>query len=72
MLNADVIVLDSLRKEPHLSHLSLDESIALLKELKPKRAYLIHISHLMGLHDDVNSELPRNIQLSFDGLQLNV
>ena len=72
MLNADVIVLDSLRKEPHLSHLSLDESIALLKELKPKQAYLIHISHLMGLHDDVNSELPTNIQLSYDGLQLNI
>ena len=72
MLNADVIVLDSLRKEPHLSHLSLDESIALLKELKPKQAYLIHISHLMGIHDQVNSELPTNIQLSYDGLQLNI
>jgi phosphoribosyl 1,2-cyclic phosphate phosphodiesterase len=72
MLNADVIVLDSLRKEPHLSHLSLDESIALIKELKPKQAYLIHISHLMGLHDQVNSELPTNIHLSYDCLQLNI
>ena len=72
MLNADVIVLDSLRKEPHLSHLSLDESIALINELKPKQAYLIHISHLMGLHDRVNSELPNNIHLSYDGLQLNI
>ena len=72
MLNADVIVLDSLRKEPHLSHLSLDQSIALIKELKPKQAYLIHISHLMGLHDQVSSELPKNIHLSYDGLQLNV
>ena len=72
MINADVIVLDSLRKEPHLSHLSLDESIVLIKELKPKQAYLIHISHLMGLHDQVNSELPNNIHLSYDGLQLNM
>jgi len=72
MLNADVIVLDSLRKVPHLSHLSLDQSIALIKELKPKQAYLIHISHLMGLHDQVSSELPKNIHLSYDGLQLNV
>lgn len=72
MINADVIVLDSLRKEPHLSHLSLEESIALIKELKPKQAYLIHISHLMGLHDQINSELPSNIHLSYDGLQLNI
>jgi phosphoribosyl 1,2-cyclic phosphate phosphodiesterase len=72
MINADVIVLDSLRKEPHLSHLSLDESIALIKELKPKQAYLIHISHLMGLQDQVNSELPNNIHLSYDGLQINI
>jgi phosphoribosyl 1,2-cyclic phosphate phosphodiesterase len=72
MINADVIVLDSLRKEPQLSHLSLDESIALINELKPKQAYLIHISHLMGLHDKVNSELPNNIHLSYDGLQLNI
>ena len=64
MINADIIVLDSLRKEPHLSHLSLDESIALIKELKPKQAYLIHISHLMGLHNKVDSELPNNIYLS--------
>jgi phosphoribosyl 1,2-cyclic phosphate phosphodiesterase len=72
MLNADVIVLDSLRKEPHLSHLSLDQSIALIKELNPKQAYLIHISHFMGLHDQVSSELPKNIHLSYDGLKLNV
>ena len=72
MLNADVIVLDSLRREPHLSHLSLDESIALIKELKPKQAYLIHISHLMGLHDLVTFDLPTNIHLSYDGLQLNI
>ena len=72
MINADVIVLDSLRKETHLSHLSLDESIALINELKPKQAYLIHISHLMGLHDQVTSELPTNIHLSYDGLQLNI
>jgi phosphoribosyl 1,2-cyclic phosphate phosphodiesterase len=72
MLNADVIVLDSLRKEPHLSHLSLDQSIALIKELNPKQAYLIHISHFMGLHDQVSSELPKNIHLSYDGLKINV
>ena len=72
MLNADVIVLDSLRKEPHLSHLCLQQSIDLINELKPKNSYLIHISHLMGLHDEISEILPPNISLSFDGLKLTL
>jgi phosphoribosyl 1,2-cyclic phosphate phosphodiesterase len=72
MYNADLIVLDSLRKDPHISHLCLEESLELLKELKPKKAYLIHISHLMGLNDAVNKELPENIQLSYDGLKIDL
>jgi len=72
ILNADIIVLDSLRKEPHLSHLCLQESIDLIKEVNPKRAYLIHISHLMGLHDEVNSEIPSNISLAYDGLKITI
>ena len=72
MLNADIIVLDSLRKEPHLSHLCLQQSIDLIKEVNPKRAYLIHISHLMGLHDEINSEIPSNISLAYDGLKITI
>ena len=72
MLDADVIVLDSLRKEPHLSHLCLQQSIDLINELKPKNSYLIHISHLMGLHDEIQLELPSNIFLSYDGLKINL
>jgi len=72
MYNADLIVLDSLRKEPHLSHFCLQQSIDLIQELNPKKAYLIHISHLMGLHEEVNKELPPNIFLSYDGLKINI
>ena len=72
MLDADVIVLDSLRKEPHLSHLCLQQSIDLINELKPKNSYLIHISHLMGLHNEIQLELPSNIFLSYDGLKINL
>jgi len=46
--------------------------LELLKELKPRKAYLIHISHLMGLNDAVNKELPENVQLSFDGLKIDL
>ena len=72
MKNADILVLDSLRKEPHMSHLCLQQSIDLIDELKPKKSYLIHISHLMGLHDQVQSELPPNIFLSYDGLKVKL
>tara|TARA_B100000131_G_scaffold316878_1_gene357770 strand:- start:665 stop:1429 length:765 start_codon:yes stop_codon:yes gene_type:complete len=70
MLNADIIVLDALRKESHISHFSLDEAVELLNELKPRKAYLTHISHYMGLHEDINQELPDFIRLSYDGLIL--
>ena len=72
MVNAKVIVLDSLRKKPHMSHLCLQESIDLLLELKPKKAYLTHISHFMGLHLDVNKDIPDFIQLGYDGQVINI
>ena len=47
-----------------------EEAIALVQELKPRKAYFTHISHQLGLHEAVNAELPSNIELAFDGLQL--
>lgn len=70
MKNADVIVLNALRKEKHISHFTLQEAIDLLKELKPKKAYLTHISHLMGLHNNISKELPGFIELAYDGLEI--
>jgi len=67
MKNADLIVLDALRKKPHISHLTLNQAVALLEELKPKQALLIHMSHLMGLHDEVVKEVPPYISLAYDG-----
>jgi len=69
---SEVIVLNALRKEPHISHFSLSEAIALLTELKPKKAYLTHISHLMGLHREVEMELPDFISLAYDGLKIEL
>ena len=65
---SEIIVLNALRKEPHISHFTLDEAIELLVKLKPKKAYLTHISHLMGKHDDVATELPDFIEIAYDGL----
>lgn len=65
---SEIIVINALRKEPHISHFTLDEAIELLKELNPKKAYLTHISHLLGKHELVNQELPEFIEIAYDGL----
>lgn len=68
----DVLILDALRKEKHLSHFTISEAIEVIRELKPKQAYLTHISHLMGLHDEVQNELPDGVELAYDGLVINL
>ena len=72
MKGAKVIVLDALRKTPHISHLSMQQAVDLLEELQPKKGYLIHISHLMGLHNEVIKELPNFIKPAHDGLILEL
>ena len=68
--NLNVLVLNALRREPHVSHFTFDEAISLVNELKPRKAYFTHISHQLGLHESVSNELPANIELAVDGLQL--
>jgi phosphoribosyl 1,2-cyclic phosphate phosphodiesterase len=68
--NLDVLVLNALRREPHISHFTFDEAIQLVEQLKPKKAYFTHIAHQLGLHSEVSKELRENIELAFDGLQL--
>ena len=72
MKGAEVIVLDALRKTPHISHFTMEQAVELLEELKPKQGYLIHISHLMGLHNEVVKELPNFIKPAHDGLILEL
>lgn len=67
-----VIVLNALRKEAHISHFTLDEAAAVVKELEIPRAYFTHISHQLGKHADINNELPAGIELAYDGLVLTV
>tara|TARA_R110001592_G_scaffold120589_1_gene325163 strand:- start:9643 stop:10407 length:765 start_codon:yes stop_codon:yes gene_type:complete len=67
---SEIIVINALRKEAHISHFTLDEAIKLLKELNPKKAYLTHISHLLGKHNEVQKELPDFIEIAYDGLEL--
>ncbi|MCK9220015.1 MAG: MBL fold metallo-hydrolase [Bacteroidales bacterium] len=63
-----IIVLNSLRNSKHISHFSVGEAVEILTKLEPEAAYLTHLSHFVGLHEQVNLKLPDFIKLAYDGL----
>lgn len=67
-----VMVINALRKEHHFSHYCLPEALELIRAVAPEHAYLTHISHEMGLHAEVEKELPDGVQLAFDGLAVDI
>jgi phosphoribosyl 1,2-cyclic phosphate phosphodiesterase len=67
---SEVMVLNALRHKEHISHFSLSEAIALVQELQVSHGYFTHISHQLGLYEDVSKELPPGLHLAYDGLQL--
>jgi phosphoribosyl 1,2-cyclic phosphate phosphodiesterase len=66
----EVLVLDALRREPHPTHFSLSESLAVIRQLRPKRAYLTHMSHRLE-HRITCSRLPAGVTLAYDGLEID-
>lgn len=68
----DNLVINALRHKPHVSHFNLEEALEFIEQVKPKRAYLTHISHLLGFHDEVQASLPKNVFLAYDGLTIEV
>ena len=68
----DVLVVNALRHEQHVSHFNLEEALELIESVQPKQAYLTHISHLLGFHEDVQQKLPKDVFLAYDGLVLNL
>ncbi len=65
-----VLVLNALRREKHVSHYTLDQAVALAKELGAEKTYFTHISHQLGKYEQVEKELPDLVSLAFDGLKL--
>ncbi len=70
--NLDVLVINALRLEPHNTHFNLAEALAFIAIIKPKKAYLTHISHLMGFHEKVEKNLPENVFLAYDNLIITI
>lgn len=68
----DTLVINALRKEPHLSHFTLDEALQIIRRVSPRMAYLTHISHQMGRHAEEETALPPNIRFAYDGLSIEI
>lgn len=71
MRGADVLVINGLRDRPHPVHLSIPESLEIIAELRPRRAFLTHLSHDVG-HAELSARLPDNVQVAYDGLIVDV
>lgn len=69
---SEVLIINALRHQQHISHFTLSEAIQLVDELKISQAYITHISHQLGKHADVSKDLPPHIHLAYDGLTLAV
>jgi phosphoribosyl 1,2-cyclic phosphate phosphodiesterase len=70
LIGVKYLVINALRKEKHISHFSLDEALGLIREVSPRKAYITHIGHQMGKQAEVNRELPVNVTLAWDGLEV--
>ena len=68
--NLDVLVVNALREEHHNNHFNLQEALDFIEIVKPKKAYLTHISYHLGYHDEVQNKLPDSIYLAYDNLEL--
>ena len=66
----DVLIMNALRIVPHPTHQSLEEALAVARRIQAKKTYFIHMSHDMGLHAEVERELPDDIHLAYDGLEI--
>jgi phosphoribosyl 1,2-cyclic phosphate phosphodiesterase len=71
LIGVKYLVVNALRKEKHVSHFSLREAIEVIHEVSPRKAFITHISHQMGLCENVSIELPQGIMLAYDGLKIS-
>lgn len=70
--NLKVLVVNALREEPHDTHFNLKEALDFITLVQPKKAYLTHISHIMGYHEEVQKNLPDNVFLAYDNLEIKI
>src|SRR5690606_32873685 len=72
IVGTEILVVNALQREKHISHFTLSEAISFAQKINAKETYFTHISHLLGKHSDVSHELPEGISLAYDGLKLTL
>ncbi|NLE64017.1 MAG: MBL fold metallo-hydrolase [Bacteroidales bacterium] len=72
LLDLDLLIINALGNKHHYSHFNLTEALEVVECIKPKQSFFTHISHVMGLHDQVNKNLPPYAQLAYDGLTIEL
>jgi len=72
LIGTKILIINSLQKEPHISHYNLQQSLELIEELNPDKAYLTHVSHNMGTYKSIQKELPENVFLAYDMLEIEI
>ena len=72
LAGVDTLVINALRKEEHYSHFNLEQALAIIRTVGPRRAYLTHISHHLGLYTEVSPTLPENVFLGIDNEVIDV
>jgi len=72
MMGTKILIINTLRKEKHISHFNLEEALAVIEKVKPEKAFLTHISHGFGKYTDIEKELPENVFMAYDGLKLEL
>jgi phosphoribosyl 1,2-cyclic phosphate phosphodiesterase len=68
----EVLIINALRREPHLSHFTLSEALIVSQKSEAQQTYLTHVSHQMGLHKEMGKNLPENVKFAYDGLVLDL
>ena len=72
MKNCSLLILNALQREPHPSHFTFQEAIAMAQKINAKQTYFTHISHKLGKHKEVEKELTGSIQLAYDGMTIRL
>ena len=70
--NLKVLVINALREESHIAHFNLQEALDFITLVQPEKAYITHISHILGFHEEVQKRLPKNVFLAYDNLQITI
>jgi phosphoribosyl 1,2-cyclic phosphate phosphodiesterase len=72
LCGVEVLVINALRFKPHDSHFSVDEAMEIIREVKPRKTYLTHLSHEIGLHATSSERLSEGVELAYDGLTIEI